>query len=226
MRDAWLRIAPTVPDAAYLVGGTAIAVHLGHRRSRDLDFFTTARFDPDALQAQLRAAGAFEVTNVTPGSLTGMFEGAKVQFLDAHDQHVLESPATVAGIRVAGIPDLLATKLKVVGDRGELRDYFDLKMIEERTAYRAEQGIAFYVARYRPPAPEASVAHIVRGLGYFGDVAGDPSLPAARAEIERYWRRRQAQIVASLAKSGVAAGARRPPPDDAPAAVPPPRAHP
>jgi hypothetical protein len=35
----WDAIAPLVPPGAYLGGGTAIAVHLGHRVSRDLDFF-------------------------------------------------------------------------------------------------------------------------------------------------------------------------------------------
>jgi hypothetical protein len=35
----WDAIAPFIPREAYLGGGTAIAVHLGHRVSRDLDFF-------------------------------------------------------------------------------------------------------------------------------------------------------------------------------------------
>jgi len=35
----WRAIAPLVPPHAYLGGGTAIAVHLEHRTSRDLDFF-------------------------------------------------------------------------------------------------------------------------------------------------------------------------------------------
>src|SRR5262249_40072056 len=127
---------------------------------------------------------------------------ARIQVFDAHDQRLLEPPATVAGIRVAGIGDLLATTLKVVGDRGELRDYFDLKTIEELTAYRVEQGLALYVARYEPRVPESAIAPIVRALGYFGDVADDPGLPASRTDIEPYWRRRQPQIVAALAKHG------------------------
>src|SRR5437660_1652399 len=30
----------------FLVGGTAVALHLGHRRSVDFDWFTSERFDP------------------------------------------------------------------------------------------------------------------------------------------------------------------------------------
>jgi hypothetical protein len=38
----------------YLAGGTAVALHLGHRRSVDLDWFTAARL-PDPLRlAQVR----------------------------------------------------------------------------------------------------------------------------------------------------------------------------
>lgn len=202
-RKAWIEVAAVVPDGAYLVGGTAITVHLEHRISRDLDFFTPAPFDPEALDAALRKAGEFEVTLIDDGTLNGMFGPTKVQFLDASSQHTIEKPVTVAGVEVAQVPDLLATKLKVIGDRGELRDYFDIQCIERETPFRAEQGIAFYIERYRPRPPEPSIAHIVEGLGYFGDVADDPSLPESRESIERYWRRRQPQIVASLAKFGV-----------------------
>lgn len=197
-QDAWLRVAPAVPEAAYLVGGTALAVHLGHRQSRDLDFFTTAPFDPEALVSVLQGVGAFEPTTLSAGSLTGVLEGARVQFLDARQQEVLEPPTVVAGIRVAGLRDLLATKLKVIGDRGELRDYFDLMTIEERTELRAEQGLGFYLARYRPRTPESSLGHIARALASFGDVTDDPALPVPRARIERYWRRRQPQVLAAL----------------------------
>lgn len=201
-RDAWLRVAPLLPQDAYLVGGTAITVHLEHRISRDLDFFVPGPFDPESLDEALRKAGEFEATLLGEGTLNGMFGGAKVQFLDASSQRMIEAPITVAGIDVAQLPDLLATKLKVIGDRGELRDYFDVECIERETPYLVVEGIAFYVERYRPHPPEPSVSHIVEALGYFGDVADDPSLPESRDSIERYWRRRQPQIVAALAKFG------------------------
>lgn len=197
-REAWERIVPVVPDVAYLVGGTAVAIHLGHRRSRDLDFFTTAPFDPAALVVALQSVGEFAATTITEGSLTGMLEGAKVQFFDAHQQDVLAPPTLVAGIRVAGLRDLLATKLKVIGDRGTLRDYFDLMVIEGQTELRVEQGLAFYLARYKPQTPESSLAHIVRALGSFGDVDDDLDLPVARSRVERYWRRRQAEVATAL----------------------------
>src|SRR5450755_3737383 len=46
------------PDGHYLGGGTALALHLGHRRPVDLDWFTTERLgDPLRLAQDLRNDG-------------------------------------------------------------------------------------------------------------------------------------------------------------------------
>ena len=52
-------------------------------------------------------------------------------------QHLLEPPEEVDGLRIAGLSDLMAMKLKVVGDRGELRDYFDDFWSEALAAFKA-----------------------------------------------------------------------------------------
>lgn len=46
--QSWVRLAPHLPHHTYLVGGTALAIHLRHRVSRDLDFFTEEKFDARA----------------------------------------------------------------------------------------------------------------------------------------------------------------------------------
>ncbi|MQA13767.1 MAG: hypothetical protein GEV09_06205 [Pseudonocardiaceae bacterium] len=60
--QTWAAIRAVVPDAAYLVGGTAIAVHLQHRVSRDLDFFLSEAADLTAIRHQLEAIGRLAVT--------------------------------------------------------------------------------------------------------------------------------------------------------------------
>src|SRR5487761_233694 len=131
----WDAIAPVIPSGAYLGGGTAIAVHLGHRISRDLDFFFHHHsIDLDELAIALSGAGSFAITERSPGTLNGLFSATKVQFLHADEgrpQHLLETPVSVDGLQIAQLSDLMAMKLKVVGDRGELRDYFDLMTIEQ-----------------------------------------------------------------------------------------------
>jgi hypothetical protein len=88
-------------------------------------------------------------------------------------------------------------KLKVIGDRGELRDYFDLMTIEQRTGRTAEEGLALFIARFRPEYPQRAISHIILGLGYFDDVDPDDALPAPRTQIVGYWTRRQREIIAT-----------------------------
>jgi hypothetical protein len=204
---AWPIVAEVSPPDGMLMGGTALAVHLRHRQSRDLDVFTASAFDPDALEQRLRRHGPLATILKSEGTLNAMLGSTKVQFLWAVDQDVLESPTVVAGMRIGSLSDLFATKLKVIADRGELRDFFDLMAIEEHTGRRVEEGLQLYLARYRVDPAHASVAAIVRGLGYFGDVTDDPALRAVfgegvRARVEAYWARRQPEIVASFDARG------------------------
>lgn len=197
-RRAWERIVPLVPQSAYLVGGTALAVHLHHRESRDLDFFLQFPEDFPSLAEELGLAGNFVATTIEDNTLNGVLDDAKIQFLVADTQRILEPTITVAGLRVAGMGDLLATKLMVISDRGELRDYFDIMTIETEAGRLTEEGLGLVVARYRPRVPEDVVSNIVRGLGYLGDVTDDLQLPVKRSVIERYWRRRQPEIIRHL----------------------------
>ncbi len=197
----WETIRDVVPASGYLVGGTGLAVHLQHRVSRDLDFFLAEREDLDSLRRDLDARGTLAVTLHSEDTLNGLFNGTRLQFLGATDQQVLEPLTMVEGIRLAGLGDLLATKLKVIGDRGELRDYYDLKVIEERAGRRVEEGIGLFLRRYGPRDPDAAARHVLLGLGYFDDVGDDPFLPETREQIIGYWRRRQPEITRSLGRS-------------------------
>ena len=88
-------------------------------------------------------------------------------------------------------------KLKVVGDRGELRGYFDLMVIEQRTGRTADEGLALFVGRFQPEYPQQAINHILLGLGYFDDVDPDDALPVPRSDIADYWTRRQREIIAA-----------------------------
>ncbi|MDE0120874.1 MAG: hypothetical protein OXS33_03965 [bacterium] len=102
------------------------------------------------------------------------------------------------------VPDIAATKLKVVGDRGELRDYYDLMCIEEQGEADVHQMLEWYCRRYRLRRTDQSVFHIVRALGTLHDVADDPWLTDSLgdsdllAKVSDYWRARQPQICRSF----------------------------
>lgn len=198
----WKRIAAVLPSSAYLSGGTALAIHLQHRMSRDLDFFLERPVDLRQLRDRLAELGPLHVDRFDDRqggqTLNAVFSATKVQFLEASTLVVLEPLHQIAGVRVASIGDLLATKLKVILDRPELRDYYDLLVIERDARRHAEEGLALAVRKYRPEAPDGFVASVLRGLASFGDVEDDPGVPMPRDEIARYWIARVPEIVANL----------------------------
>lgn len=104
----------------------------------------------------------------------------------------------IARIRVASVRDIAAMKLKMIVDRGEMRDYFDLMELDRRRVVDVEEGLSLFLERYEPSNPAEYVMTIVRALGYLGDVAADPELPTSRTEIESYWTKRQLALLSNI----------------------------
>ena len=65
----------------YLAGGTAIALHLGHRISYDLDFFSNKSFDGLALGRTLSALGDYRNKFLDGNNLIGGFNGTSISFI-------------------------------------------------------------------------------------------------------------------------------------------------
>lgn len=198
---AWQRLAPHLPAALYLGGGAATALRLHHRVSQDLDFFYHAdAVDLDALEASLKPLG-FAVTYRGPGTLRGVLGATKVEFLHADEvrpQQLLAPLEETAGLRVAGLKDLMAMKLKVLAERGELRDYYDVMRIEQQGGLSLEDGVALYLDRYGLDRASDALPHLIRALGYLDDADEDESLPVNKAELAQWWHRRQAELIRNL----------------------------
>ncbi|MBA3808164.1 MAG: nucleotidyl transferase AbiEii/AbiGii toxin family protein [Solirubrobacterales bacterium] len=204
--EVWQTLAPHLPGTLYLGGGTAVAVHLRHRWSADLDFFYHgSSVDLDALSNQLSDLGTFAATRHAPGTLRGLFAGIKVEFLHADQvrpQILLREPTRIAGLRVAALEDLMAMKLKVIGDRGEARDYFDVMSIDERGVVTLEDGIALFLERYGLSPSSDALPHLIAALGYLDDVEQDDALPLDLDALVRWWQQRQARLVRELGRWG------------------------
>ena len=202
----WEAIVPLRPEPAYLVGGTAVAVHIGHRESRDLDFYLSSPVDLTELNDRLSSSDRWLASTLTESTLNGVFSATKLQFLLADTETNVEPLTTVGGIPVASLPDLFAMKLGVITRRGALRDYYDLMEMEKRTGLTAEEGLSLFVRRYRPTGVDAALAGVIFALGpaAIADAASDPSgVPkSAVKELERYWARRQIEVTAHLDRYG------------------------
>lgn len=134
-RQLWpaLRQAPALGLVLY--GDTAIAVRLGHRPSVDFDFFTDQPLDKPALFNAfpfLRQAtvlqDAPDVLTVLVASDHAIDQFVKISFFGTISfGRIGEPESTDDGIlQVASLDDLMATKLKVVLQQIEAKDYQDI----------------------------------------------------------------------------------------------------
>lgn len=190
----WETIAPLMPDSAYLVGGTGLTVHLKHRVSRDLDFLLEQPEDLDALWSAFEGVGKVLASERSDDTLNCLFNGTKVQVLEAATQRLILPTIRIAGLRIASVEDIMATKINVICARGALRDYFDLICIEQQTGLQVEVGISLAIQKYGPRDKENFVFAALHSLGGFDDVDDDPSLPVSREKIQSYWLSRQSEV--------------------------------
>lgn len=195
--ETWLKIALIVPPSAYLVGGTGLAVHLHHRKSRDLDFMFDGAVAIDDLERGLAAVGTLATTSREQHSLSAVLDTTKLQFLAALGQERLQPTTEVAGIAVASIEDITAMKVKDVLDTGELLDYYDLMEIDRR-ALPIEEGVGLFLQRYGIGRDDQRVVMLLRSLGYLDDVTDDPALPVERSDIVTFWHCRVPEIARSF----------------------------
>lgn len=90
MLEIWDVVGSLSPPSGELMGGTALAIHLEHRQSEDLDIFVHGPFDPPALLGRLREHGQVECDYLSEGTLNCVFGGVKLQYLSATGQQRIE----------------------------------------------------------------------------------------------------------------------------------------
>ncbi len=109
-----------------LVGGTAIALHLGHRESIDFDMFTYKSFGKLSLQRKIEKIRQIDEILVNKsGEFTFMIGSVKFTFF----QYPFDINYTENFENVAKLPTLLtlaAMKAFAIGQRNKWKDYVDM----------------------------------------------------------------------------------------------------
>lgn len=113
----------------FLVGGTAIALQIGHRRSIDFDLFKNTPINRNKIKRLITDMGyEFRVGFEDGDQLTGLVDEVQLTFYE-YPHNV---PATVKFDDVIGMPtllDLTAMKAFALGKRAKWRDYVDVFFI-------------------------------------------------------------------------------------------------
>lgn len=117
----------------YLAGGTALALQIGHRKSIDLDFFSSKKI-PRSLLAKIKKIMRFESIRAIVNNadqLTVFIDAVKASFIH-YPFPVLLPFRNYRGIKLLSIKEIAVSKAYTIGRRGFYKDYVDLYFILSR----------------------------------------------------------------------------------------------
>ncbi|MDH6312742.1 putative nucleotidyltransferase component of viral defense system [Parabacteroides sp. PFB2-10] len=151
-----------------LVGGTALALQIGHRFSIDLDFFGKHNFETLQIMNSLET-DFFQVVLKYDKRVIKVLEinGVKVDIVN-YPYEWIEPPVETEGVRMAGLKDIAAMKLSAITNRGTKKDFMDIYFLLQM--FSLEEMCTFYTQKYR----DGSLFNVIRSLSYFEDAESDP----------------------------------------------------
>lgn len=162
-----------------LVGGTSMSLQVGHRQSDDIDLFTDANYESidfkrlDALlKTEFKIVGGDIQDSIGFG--TSYFIGDSKEDLVKLDLFYTEpfvyDPIIEDGIRMAGLNEIGAMKLQVIGTSGRKKDYWDLH--ELLNFYSMDELLDFHHKRY---PYEHAREKLILDIGDFQAAENDPT---------------------------------------------------
>jgi hypothetical protein len=133
--SAAARLQKLLPDAV-LVGGTAAAVHAGHRFSHDADHVLTdlkSRFD-EVLQTLESVAGWQTARVRRPVLILGNLDGVETgirQLIREQPLETVQVPTAAGELTVPTLSEILRIKAVLILKRNATRDYLDFVALAE-----------------------------------------------------------------------------------------------
>lgn len=173
-----------------LVGGTALALQLGHRKSVDLDLFGTIEASPEDIQDACREVGELEISKTSRNINIYWIDGIKVDCVN-YPYGWLYECRVVDGIRLASVNDIAAMKISAIINRGTKKDFIDLYFLLQKMSLN--HILDLYDQKY----PDGSRFIAIKSLTYFEDAEADP-MPFMFNDIT--WGDVEASIIAEVRK--------------------------
>jgi len=151
-----------------LVGGTALSLQIGHRKSIDLDMFTTESFDTNELKSKLEDDfPVFQVILESQNTLITNINDIKVDFI--RFKYGFTYPIIFEDqIRLANVKDIASMKLDAITGRGKKKDFFDLFFLLKR--YSLSELLSLYQEKYQ----HSTIFHVVKSINYFEEAEVEP----------------------------------------------------
>jgi hypothetical protein len=151
-----------------LVGGTALALQLGHRKSVDLDLF--GDFSAEGIEIRDTLEEQFSVSVIKESKNIKIYQvdGIKVDLVNYSRYPWIDNPIEEDGITLAGIKDIAAMKVAAIIGRGTKKDFIDMNRLLQ--IYSLKEILDMYMQKY----PDGSLFIAMKSLSYFEDAESDP----------------------------------------------------
>jgi predicted nucleotidyltransferase component of viral defense system len=159
-----------------LVGGTSLALQIGHRFSIDIDLFGAAEIDAVEFTHALSKMGTVMTIKRSNNIIIFSVDGIKVDFVN-YNYPLLEKISVVENIRLVSDKDIVAMKLNAIAGRGSRKDFVDLYFLLQK--YSLKEMLSFYNQKYN----DGSEFMVIKSLNYFED-AEKEAMPIMHKEID------------------------------------------
>lgn len=161
-----------------LVGGTALALQYGHRKSIDLDIFGDIQLDNERIAEEL--SGAYpNVKRLQSSHLVNMYliNGIKVDIVKYSTYKWIDAKIEEIGIRLASPRDIAAMKVNAITSRGSKKDFVDLFFLLKH--FNFDKIMQLYLTKY----PDGMDFIALRSMTYFEDADRQP-MPEMLENVE------------------------------------------
>lgn len=149
----------------FLAGGTSLAMQIEHRKSIDLDLFTTNDFDSNTLLEFLEENFEFRLDYSEKNTLKGSINNVKVDFI-SHKYPLVKKPVNLLKAKILSIADIAAMKLNTIAGNGtRSKDFIDIYFILKQ--FTVQEIINFYNIKYKT----RNSLHVIKSLNYFDDIS-------------------------------------------------------
>lgn len=154
-----------------LVGGTALALHIGHRISYDIDLFSQKKFDTAEILAHCNSLKEFELLHQTGLGIHCKIKSVKTDIIYFPFNYI-KPVKTIDNIRIASIEDIAAMKIGAIYKRGSKRDFYDVFFLLKHLKF------AEIIDLFSKKFPTYDTFGLARSLTYFEDAEtqSDPIL--------------------------------------------------
>jgi hypothetical protein len=156
-------------DEFVLVGGTSLALQMGHRLSDDIDLFTQNDMDQDFIIETLKKEFGkyFSVSALSRNTVNCVISNIKIDFL-RHGYPYVDAVIMEDNLRLLGLSDIAAMKLNAIAGNGtRVKDFIDLYFLLDR--FSLKQMFSFYKKKYT----DRDIYHVRKSLTYFDDIPPD-----------------------------------------------------